>query len=175
MKLWIGLLVIILASSFCFADSDSTGILRGSTEKLSILLTNSTGSFDNSSNCSISILDSGSTILVDYIEMVNDDRGAYSYSWAVPDDIGTYWMAVNCSTSAKENYTDGGSMFVVDKLLEKKVAVGVARYEDVYREQYGVASTISTPIFSFGWIEISLGASVLIIIMLILYFGYKKR
>jgi hypothetical protein len=175
MKLLIGLLVVILASSFCFADSDSTGILRGSTEKLSILLTNSTGSFDNSSNCTISITEGGSTVLVDYVEMANEDRGAYSYSWAVPDDVGTYWMAINCSTSALENYTDGGSMLVVDKLLEKTVGSGVAKYEDRYREQYEVANATAASILSFGWLDVSLGAGVLIIIVLILYFGYKKR
>jgi hypothetical protein len=52
----------------------------------------------------------------------------------------------------------------------------VAKYEDKYREQYGMAgSGPSTEILSTPWFGISLGLGVLIIIGILLYNAYQKR
>ena len=169
--IFVALFVLAFA---CHADSDVTGVLRGSTENLTILLTNSTGTFDALSTCAISIL-LDNAVKVNYAVMENMGRGAYSYAWSVPDQSGTYWMAVNCSTPSKENYTAGGSMLVVDRLLEKSVARGVVLNSPGFIEQYGVASGTTAPILSTGWFDVSLGAGVLIIIVILLYNAYKKR
>jgi hypothetical protein len=174
MKLQILATMLFILCTVCYADSDSTGVLRNSQERLIILLTNSTGIFDNASNCSTTIF-FNEAIQINSAKMDNAGSGLYAYNWSVPNQAGSYFLLVNCTTVAKENYTAGGSILVVDRLLERAVASGVVRYSPAYAEQYETPVQNEAPILNLGWFNISLGAGVLLIIVLLLYNAYSKR
>jgi len=111
--------LIILAGPL-FADSDSTGLIAGSNENLILALSNSSGHFDSESNCSI-IIYAGTVLTLNYSLMANIGDGRHLYAWTVPDELGVYQILFNCTTLSGENYTAGGSAYVVRKSLKKVI------------------------------------------------------
>ena len=128
-------LLLMLLATAVYADSDSTGAIAGTTERLVIGLANSTGHFDPSANCSIRIL-FGSDLSVNYSYLSSMGNGNYYYDWSVPSDVGVYNMFFNCTTPANENYTAGGSVYVVTKPFQKSVAQGIEKYGPQYAPTY---------------------------------------
>jgi len=128
--------VLVLTCLVCgaYADSDHTGLLRGSTETFTITLTNSTGVYEPQANCSARILQD-MVLIVNYTEMSNLGEGLYSYTWDVPESEGLYYFLVNCTTLNNENYTAGGTVFVKNRLFEKEVGRSVFKYDELHTEE----------------------------------------
>lgn len=127
--------VFVIMISMCYADGESTGVISGTTEKIIMGVSNSTGSLDNTSLCSIRIL-YGDILIINYTDMDNLGGGLYNYTWDVPDDLGVYGFYFNCTTESLENYTYSGSVYVKQRILEKEVAVGMAKYGEFYQNRY---------------------------------------
>jgi hypothetical protein len=121
--------------SVAFADSDSTGIITGTTERLEFSFTNSTGFLDSRANCTLNIYSSANTLVISVAKMSSYGDGRFYYDWAQSVDSGYYPAYVNCTNYAKENATLGGGFFVVPRTFEKAVAHGQVTYVDRYESQ----------------------------------------
>jgi len=126
-------LCLILLAIGAFADSDVTGAIAGTQERVVMSVANSSGLFDNSSNCMVKIL-YGITLSLDWTNLTNANYGQYYFDWSVPQDIGVYNFVFNCTTPGGENYTAAGSVNVVKRNFEKAVATGVSKYSAQYSE-----------------------------------------
>jgi len=167
--------IMFLMCGFAFADSDAIGILAGTQESVSLALYNSTGMLDENGACSIMIYDAFS-LIIDSVPMVNHGNGLYVYVWDVPDSSGTYRILMNCTSLELMNYSAGGAVFVSPHSFEKTVAKGVVLNSPEFIERYEIIGDVSkTQVLSTPWLDISLGAGVLIIIVILLYNAYKKR
>lgn len=153
-------LLLMLLATVVYADSDSTGAIAGTTERLVIGLANSTGHFDPGANCSIRIL-FGSDLSINYSNMSSFGNGNYYYDWLVPSDVGVYNMFFNCTTPSLENYTAGGSVYVVAKPFQKSVAQGIEKYGQEYTTSpllnWGNSAVNKVYIVIAGILIISLG------------------
>jgi hypothetical protein len=151
-------LVLICLCSAVFADSDSTGIISGTTERLEFSFTNSTGFRDSQANCTLLMYDSVNTAVLNIPKMSSYGDGRFYYDWVQSALPGYYPVYVNCTNYAKENATLGGGVFVVPRPFEKAVAHGDAVYSGRYVE---LAS--SPPEFDF----LGFGPWLLVVVILV--------
>jgi hypothetical protein len=158
-------LAIIALISVSFADSDATGILAGSTEKIEFSYTNSTGVFDKTGVCALKIFDSLNNTIVNVATLSSNADGRFYYSWVVPNAPGIYSTYVNCTNPSKDNATFGGGFFVVSRQFEK----AVAHAEIAYSDRYASLGT-GTESKVFGWSEF---IAVFIIAFVVGFFSYS--
>ena len=144
-------LALILLASLSFADSDSTGIITGTTERLEFSFTNSTGFLDSRANCTLNIYSSANTLVISVAKMSSYGDGRFYYDWAQSVDPGYYPAYVNCTSNpAKENATLGGGFFVVPRPFEKAVAHGEVTYSDRYSSPEAKAEQQNQAILMLG-------------------------
>jgi len=144
-------LALILLASLSFADSDSTGIITGTTERLEFSFTNSTGLFDSRANCSLVLRDSLNAVVLNVSPLSSYGDGRFYYDWVQSALPGYYPAYVNCTSNpAKENATLGGGFFVVPRPFEKAVAHGEVTYSDRYSSPEAKAEQQNQAILMLG-------------------------
>jgi hypothetical protein len=142
----------------------------GENVALTVFYANEFGIPVSPTSCNLILTDSiGTTLFSGAMAQMGTGLFVKNYTF---DDTGDYFLVSNCECET----VSGTDASVVHVGSLKDIVKAVAKYEDKYREQYGMAgSGPSTEILSTPWFGISLGLGVLIIIGILLYNAYQKR